>query len=371
MTENNKNDTGRRRTAQKLAGGGIVAVLALAVAAFLLRDTLFAPDPAQQYADIEPFTYETGSGQCFALCGDGLAVASSTGLQLMSSAGNTVAKSIFSMETPAVDACGSFALFFDVGGTALRAAAKDGTVVELDTDSTIISADVGENGYFAVCTEETGYKGLATVYNSSFSPVYRWYSGSGWLIKCAVSPDGGAMAAICAESSGTVLHIFWLDSETEKAALTLEGSLCFDVIWLSSTRLCLISEDEMVFTDWSAKETHTFSFDGAYLGGYDASGGHMSLFLSEYLTGGAGRLVSLDSAGELIAETAAESSLTSLSRSGEKTLALYSDCCVLYGADLYEKGREDSVLGVRSALLRSDGRALMLSAYSAELENIS
>lgn len=371
MTENNKNDAGRGRTAQRLAAGGIVAVLALAVAAFLLRDTLFAPDPAQQYADIEPFSFETGSGQCFDLCGDGLAIASSTGLQLMNSAGSTVAKSIFSMETPAVDACGSFALFFDVGGTALRAAAMDGSVTELDTNSAIISADVGENGYFAVCTEETGYKGLATVYNSSFAPVYRWYSGSGWLMKCAVSPDGGAMAAVCAESGGTVLHVFRLDSETEKAALTLEDKLFFDVIWLSSTRLCLISEDEIVFTDWSAKETRSFSFGGAYLGGYDVSGGHVSLFLSEYLTGGEGRLFSLDSAGELIAETAAENSLAALSRSGEKTLALYSDCCMLYGADLSEKGREDNVLGVRSALLRPDGRALLLSAYSAELKNIS
>lgn len=371
MTENNGQNSKRPRALRSLAAAGIVLVLALAVAAFLFRDRLFSPDPADKYADIEPFTYETGSDQRFALCGDGLAIASTTGLQLTDQAGNTIAKSIFSMETPAVDASAKFAIFFDVGGTALRAANRDGVVTQLDTDSAIISADMAENGYFAVCTQETGYKGLATIYNSSLSPVYRWYSGSGWLMKCAVSPDGEAMAAICAESGGTVLHIFRLDSEMEKASLTLADKLYFDVIWLSGTRLCLISEDDIVFADSSAEDQRVVSFEGAYLVDYAVSGGHMSLFLSEYLTGGAGTLTSFDTAGDTLASVTTDRSLVSLSRSGERTLALYTDGCVLYNADLSEKGTEEDVLGVKSVLLRSDGKALMLSAYSGELKAIS
>ncbi len=371
MTEKNEQNSKRLRAVRSLAAAGIVLVLALAVAAFLLRDTLFAPKPAEKYASIEPFTYETGSDQRFALCGDGLAIASTTGLQLTDQNGNTIAKSIFSMMTPAVDASNGLAIFFDVGGTALRAADTNGVVTQLDTSSPIISADMADNGYFAVCTEETGYKGLATVYNSSLSPVYRWYSGSGWLMKCAVSSDGGSMAAICAESSGTVLHIFRLDSETEKASLTLPDKLYFDVIWLGSSRLCLISESDIVFVDSSAEDQRVVNFEGSYLVDYAVSGGHMSVFLSEYLTGGVGTLTSYDTTGEAVSSVTTDRSLVSLSRNGEKTLALYTDGCVLYGADMSEKGSEEDVLGVKSALLRSDGRALMLSAYCGELKNIS
>ena len=371
MTENNGQTSKRRQTLRSLAAAGIVLILALAVAAFLFRDRLFSPGPADRYADIEPFTYETGSDQRFALCGDGLAVASTTGLQLTDQAGNTVAKSIFSMEAPAVDASEKLAIFFDAGGTALYAADRTGAVTQIDPEGTIISADMAENGYFAVCTQEAGYKGLATIYNSALSPVYRWYSGSGWLMKCAVSPDGGAMAAICAESSGTVLHIFRLDSETEKASLTLADKLYFDVIWLSGSRLCLVSEDDIVFVDSSAGDRRSFGFEGAYLVDYAVSGGHMSLFLSEYLTGGTGTLASFDTVGEILASVTTDRSLVSLSRSGEKTLALYTDGCVLYGADLSEKGTEEDILGVKRALLRSDGKALMLSAYYGELKTIS
>lgn len=354
-----------------LASAGIVAALALAVAAFLLRDQLFGPDPAERYADIEPFTYETGSDQCFAICGDGLAIASTTGLQLTNADGETVARSIFSMSAPAVDASEELAIFFDVGGTQLRTAGSDGTVTELEAAGTIITADMAENGYFAVCTEETGYRGLVTVYGSALSPVYRWYSGSGWLIKAAVAPGGGEMAAICVESSGTVLHIFRLDSQEEKAAVTFTDKLYFDVIWLSGTRLCLVGEDDMVFIDSSGQEQTAASFQGQYLEGYSASGGGISVFLSEYLTGGTGSLISYDSQGSETALATTDKTLVSLSRSGSRTLALYTDCCVLYSSELLEEGSAEDVLGVRSALLRSDGRALLLSAYSAQLRDIS
>lgn len=370
MTDNKNNNIRRKKALRMLASAGIVAALALSVAAFLLRDRLFGPDPAERYADIEPFTYETGSDQSFAVCGDGLAIASTTGLQLTNSDGETVARSIFSMATPAVDASGELAVFFDVGGTELRTAGKDGTVTEIGAAGTIISADMAENGYFAVCTEETGYRGLVTVYGASLSPVYRWYSGSGWLIKAAVSPGGGSMAAICVESDGTVLHIFQLDSEDEKAAVTFPDKLYFDVIWLSGTRLCLIGEDDMAFIDSSGQEQTVVSFQGQYLEGYAASDG-ISVFLSEYLTGGTGSLISYDTQGGETAMATTDKTLVSLSRSGSRTLALYTDCCVLYSPELLEEGSAGDVLGVRSALLRSDGRALLLSAYSAQLRDIS
>lgn len=368
MEDNTSKKSNRLRS---VAAAVIVLVLALSVCAFLLRDRIFAPDPSAEFADIEPFTYETGSDQRFALCGDGLAIASTTGLQLTDDSGRTLAKTIFSMEAPAVDSCDSAAVFFDVGATALYGVTAHGETTQIEPEGLIISADMAENGFLTVCTEETGYKGLVTVYNAVFEPVYRWYSGSGWLLKAAVSPDGNHMAAICAESGGTVLHIFSLSSTKEKSSLILSDRLFFDLMWLSDNRLCLLSEDELIFTGINTAQEVSVSFGDSYLVDYACSDGTVAVFLSRYLTGGTGTLSCYDSDGRLSASAETDRSLVGLSRYGDRTLALYSDCCVLYTASLEEKTLDEDVIGFRGALLRSDGKALMLSAYSGELRNIS
>ena len=136
-------------------------------------------DDAALYEDIEPYAYEAGSDQSFGLSGDGLAVASSTGLQLMRPDGATIAKSIFAMSAPAVSCSDTgAAVFFDVGGTAVRAVSAKGAITVLDSSQRVISARMGSSGAVAVCTEETGYKGAVTLYDSAFSAVFRWYSGT-------------------------------------------------------------------------------------------------------------------------------------------------------------------------------------------------
>lgn len=89
-----------------------MSMFALAVLAFLFRDKLsgeglrdligrtgWAKPSAQ-----EAFSFETGSEQVFALAGDGLAVASSTGFHLLDERGETVAKQVLSLGRPAVAA---------------------------------------------------------------------------------------------------------------------------------------------------------------------------------------------------------------------------------------------------------------------------
>jgi hypothetical protein len=285
--------------------------------------------------------------------------------------GYTVAKSIFPMSTPAVTTSDSgSAAFFDVGGTTLRVADSDGEITTLDASTEIISAAMSKNGALAVCTKASGYKGLVTVYDSDLNACYRWYSGTDWLLKAAPSPDGKSMAALCFGSDGSVVHFFTLTSEDERASAELNGELFFDLIWLSDSRLCLVGEERLVFLSSSGEQVGEYSLGGYYLEDYDTSGGQVSLFLSKYLTGGQARLIALDSGGAELGAVDTERSLVSLSRSGTNTLALYSDGMVLYSETLAEAGTSSDVLGVQSALLRSDGRALMLSAYSGEVKSL-
>ena len=70
-------------------------------------------------------------------------------------------------------------------------------------DSIIMSTAINENGLFAVCTEEAGYKGSVTVYDSELTPLYKWYCASGDLICAALSRDG-TLAVLTENERGSI-----------------------------------------------------------------------------------------------------------------------------------------------------------------------
>ena len=66
-----------------------------------LRETIYGPDPFE--TEGEAFAYESGSDQVFAAAGNGLAVASGSAVQLLSSDGETVWKQIVSSTSVMAD----------------------------------------------------------------------------------------------------------------------------------------------------------------------------------------------------------------------------------------------------------------------------
>ena len=200
----------------------LVAVLVCMGALLVYRSGVLdlAHGGSEIISKVEPFTYENGTQQMFAPVKGGVAVANTTGLQVLDKNGVTMARSIVSMKSPALASAGDRAAAYDVGGTALRVGDPRGNVTVLDQSDAIISVTMNAAGYLAVVTEETGYKGLVTVYNEEFDPVYRWHSGTNYVLRACVSPDCQSMAALTLEESGGAVHVFSLSSEEEYAVFS-------------------------------------------------------------------------------------------------------------------------------------------------------
>jgi hypothetical protein len=152
----------RRRQVTVIVSAGLI--LAAALLCFLFRDEIGALISAGDDEEKgTAWSYEAGSAQVFAAAGNGLATASSTGLQLLDADGYTVVRHICSLDTPALAVSDKLAVAFDIGGKTLRVADFSGNVTEMDTDGTIISVTMNADGFMAVTTSESGYKGLVTV----------------------------------------------------------------------------------------------------------------------------------------------------------------------------------------------------------------
>ena len=290
----------------------IVAVCVLAVLLFLyllLRDR---PGSANDYLDDSaPYTFDSSANRTFRTVDSRLAVVSSSGLQLLDDSGKTVLHEIFTLAQPGISVGGERVCAYDIGGTTLCVADFKGNKTDITPSGEIISADLSESGYLAVCTEAAGYKGAVTVYDASGKAVYVWYSGTGYLVRAAVSPDGKYLAVLCLQDTGRAVHTFTLTSAAE-------------------------------------------------------GDGFVTLALSRYRSGSAAQLVTVNSGGNVLGECTPTGSVTSLSVNGKQVLVQYSDRLTLYNQQLDEiKSVEQNLLGVRRSVLLRRGAALLVSGSSA------
>ena len=364
----------QRRLLRRLAAAfGTLLLVCAAVLVFLYRDRLSAEglrllfrSETTQTQSAEPFQYENGASQSFARAGDGLAVASASGAQLFNERGRLSASLNVPMASPAAAASRTLAVFYDVGGSACFAAGFDGEVRQLDAGQSVISVSVNDSGYFTVISEEPGTKGLVRVFDPKCSSVYEWYSGSGYPLRAWVGPDDRVLAALCVDTQGSVLHLFTLDSEEEKASLRYDGELLFDMKFLSSERICAVGERGLRFAGVSGEEIARYDFGENVLEAYDfGSTGFAAVCLSEQSTGGA--LVTLDRDGSILGSAETDGAVTALSAGSRRLLVATAGSLSLYSSQLELQKREETLVTAKQALLRPKGDVLLLSSYAAEI----
>ena len=365
----------RGRTLKRVLAGILTLLLiVLAVLVFVFRDELtgaglrrlFGREAAEAAAR-EAFTYETGAEQVFAPAGDGLAVASSSAVQLLNAAGETVFKQVVSYEKPAVFGSEKGALFCELGGTGSILADFSGESRTPERGGEILTAGMNENGWFYLVTAESGYKGLVSVYNAACEKQYEWWSGSGYVLRAAISPDNRALAVVCAEREGAVLHFFALGSETERGSAAVADTLLIDLCWLSGDSVCAVGETGVWFFSADGEEKGSCPLEGRYLLDYEfGRTNFVALYISAYRSGGTGTLLTLDSRGQVLGTAELDRDVISLSAVGRQLLVMTGSSLALYNQELVRQSANETLMTAKRAILRPAGDILLLHAYSAE-----
>lgn len=316
----------------------------------------------------EPYALDGSAEQVFRAADGRLAVASSSGLQIFDEDGATVLHEIFSLAEPGLTVGGGYAAAYDIGGTELRVARMDdGELQTVEPAGTIVSAALSESGALAVVTDAAGYKGMVTVYDTERNAVYEWYSGTSYVLNAALSPSGDRLAVLCMAEGGSSVHLFALNSETERGVFSAEGELLADLFWVDS-RVCALSSSRLVFLSDSAEQAGEYVYDGMYLYDYAREGdGFVTLVLSQYRSGSAEKVVTVSDNGSVLGETAAADGAESVSACGKQVLLFGGGTLTLYNQQLEQlEQTQEELAGVRRALLLRRGQALLISDYSAQ-----
>ena len=374
-----KKEKGRQWRIVRTVVSLIVLVALICGAAFLIanRDSLRGESLASLFN--RWFGRESGVGSelefdvyadnLFASLGDGAAIVSNSSIQVVSGSGERIARETCSLESPTLASAGDWALAWDLGGTTAVQIRQNGTCTQTTAAGTIISASICENGSYCIASEATGYRGAVSVYTAENALCFQWFSGENYLLDADIAPAGNRFAALTLGESGSRVSVFSVDDAVEKGSYFVQDELFFDVEYLSDNRICLLSDQRMLILNGDGEEVASYDFAGTYIRDYQLDGnGYAVLLLCTYSTGSTGRLVTVGADGQEGASLDVTEDVLSLSANGRYVTAVFPEQTVLYDSAFDVRGAYAEP-GVRSAVTRSDGSAILITDAGAFVYN--
>ncbi len=239
-------------------------LFALALVLFLITNyRLFTPDSLRSLftslaagmqtttSDAATIEYASGSIVDAELFGGGLAYVDSDTLYVSKPNGVNQLSFQLSYGNPAVETSNSLVLAYDRGGKEAVLANALTDVCAVTLDSPILSGTIGENGGFALVTDESGFKTAVRVYNDhGGEPVFTWQTSKYYIQAAALSPDGNYLALLAFRQDGVELCselLFWRlkrrqDEQEADAVYSLGSALGYAVKFLNSSTAAVMTD---------------------------------------------------------------------------------------------------------------------------------
>lgn len=311
----------------------------------------------------DEFEYER-SESAMPLAG-GLVTVSNGGIRTYNSAGKENLVSSFTMAHPTLAVSGSSAIAYDIGGYIVKIFDTDNIIREMETENPIIAADLNENGWLTLCTQETGYASAVTVYNGSGTAVYKWSSGEGYVFSAKVYDNNSKMALLVLDAEGTSLVRLTLSSEEEAGRFSLPGQVIIDFGFVGSST-ALITDSGIVFLNKDGEESAGYDFGGRILCDYTMENGRSVMaVLADDAMQTSGEIVIVMPDGTEESKTVFTEKVTDVSSEKKNYAVLGESGAVIYNEKFEELSVYDDAEGERIVFL--DGGVMAVGEYMARL----
>ena len=315
----------------------------------------------------EPFSYDRGTGNSFSGLGKRLVFVSNKEAVIYDYDGTILFQKDIRMDTPALDTGGNAAVAYDIGGSDLFVFSEKGEklALRMEDDLAIYSASLNRSDWLAVTSQKKSQKGCVAVYNANMDKVFEFDSSSRFVTGAYVTEDCKYMVAqTLGEQEGAFVSemvVYRLDSEEQYAEFAIEDAMVLEIGSVGGQTLC-IADDRAVVATAGGKISATYDYALPYLREYSCEGdGFAVLAMNRHRAGTSGKLVTLGSEGETIAEVDLAEEILDLSAAGRYIAVLYADRLVIYNKDLTEYAVLEHTETAESVCMRGDGSVWLIS----------
>lgn len=316
--------------------------------------------------------YDSASGNRYALLGEStLLVASPSRVALLSADGSALYSFAADLDAPCIAVGGTAAAVYDAGGTALYLFDEAGLVRDMSSEVTgaLYAVSLNARGDLAVTAGRSGYRSCVTVYDAAGKKVYEINSSNRYMADACVSSDGRRLAVcVLGEADGafqSTVQLYSLSSDSSDGSWSMSDSL---VLQLSAPAggFAAVADDRFTMVSDEGALLGAYRYEYPYLRDFDLSGeDFFAFYLSQYRSGSAGKLVTLDESGTLLASLDTHGEVLDISACGDYLCVLYADSLTVYNAALEEQWRLDDTVYARAALQRADGSVVLLGSTEA------
>lgn len=178
------------------------------------------------------------------------------------------------------------------------------------------------------------------------------------------------MAETLGQESGTFVSemvVYRLDREEQYAAFSVENAMVLDIGSVGGQTAC-IAEDRVVVATSGGQISASYPYALPYLREYSLEGdGFAVLALNRHRAGTSGKLVTVNSSGEAIAELDLNDEILDLTAAGRYIAVLYADRLTVYNKDLTEYATFTQTETAQFACMRSDGSVWLITADTISL----
>ena len=294
--------------------------------------------PRRPAITVNEFNFDVGRGRVLAHANGSIAAVGTLGIQVLDTGGRETLRDSFRMNRPAVSNTGDRFIVFDIGGTTVRVFESSQVSTFVETDGSVVSASINQNGWFCIVTQESGgFRGTITVYNNNGSRVYEDNLGRGYALSAELSPDNKTLAILNLIDTGSRVTFYSIDTEDDPDHIfDLPGGLIIDIMYLPNGEVLTVSTDLLFIIDSSGEGRSLYPFPEKRLGSYTNNGNFVALHLYDYGLGHRGRLVTLLTDGTVLGELEIERDVASLSSVGNSLVVLKYDGVSFYSDELEE-----------------------------------
>ena len=195
--------------------------------------------------------------------GSNLTVLNDTNLYIYSKNGKQLQNVQQMTDKTIVHTSGNRALAYDYGAKTVSIHSGGRMLQKHELDETVLGADLGEGGEYAIITSPRHYIACVTAYNDKFMPMMHWYSPEQFVLGVSVAPRGNMMVVAAIDGEDGVLeselHFLRFGQEKEVAIVSIEDEL---VTWLdfhTENRLAVLTEKAFRLYDQNGRQTAIYT----------------------------------------------------------------------------------------------------------------
>jgi hypothetical protein len=284
------------------------------------------------------------------------------------------------MSAPAANVCNNSAVVYDAGGTALHVIRNREPVFELAAEGSLLSAHLNADGLLTVVSQESGYRGVVTVYDAKGSVKAALRLSSAYIMDALLSDDGNSLWVVTIGQVGgafsSTLSRYALNAVAADQ-VNYEVSPINTIDLGNSVILALSEQNGLIralgdYGIWTVDQSGTLlgsvDWEDRFLKNYTLNGAEFSAALiGQYRAGGSSSLHLIGQNGESAGALPIHEQVLSLDAAGPYLAVLTADRLDLYTADLSLYNSLSGTQGAKKVLLREDGTAMLISTDSAHL----